>query len=85
MSNHSLVHEPVGGTYLNRFTRVLVTLALIGAAVMVYRFAFGIGAVANVNNGYPWGIWIALDVVVGTALGCAGYAVALLAYVLAER
>jgi len=82
VSNHTLVHQPLGGTYLNRFTRWLVALALLGAAVMVYRFANGIGSVANVNNGYPWGIWIALDVVVGTALGCGGYAVALLVYVL---
>jgi Ni,Fe-hydrogenase I large subunit len=34
------------------------------------------------NDGYPWGIWIAVDVVVGTALGSGGFAVALLVYVL---
>jgi Ni/Fe-hydrogenase subunit HybB-like protein len=32
------------------------------------------------NDGYPWGIWIACDVVIGTALGCGGYAMALLVY-----
>ena len=36
----------------------------------------------NLSDGYPWGIWIAFDVVVGTALGCGGYAVALLVYIL---
>ena len=36
----------------------------------------------NLSNGYPWGIWIAFDVVVGTALGCGGYAVALLVFIL---
>ena len=36
----------------------------------------------NLTDGYPWGIWIAFDVVVGTALGCGGYAVALLVYIL---
>ena len=30
----------------------------------------------------PWGLWIAIDVVVGTALGCGGFAVALLVYIL---
>ena len=39
-------------------------------------------AVSNLNDGYPWGIWIAFDVVTGTALGCGGYAVALLVYIL---
>jgi Ni/Fe-hydrogenase subunit HybB-like protein len=82
MSHASLVHEPLGGPYWNRFTRTLVTLAALAALVVAWRFLFGIGSVANVHDGYPWGIWIALDVVVGTALGCGGYAVALLVYVL---
>jgi Ni/Fe-hydrogenase subunit HybB-like protein len=82
VSRHPLVHEPLGGSYWNPFTRLLVLLSAIGAAVVVYRFANGLGSVANINNGYPWGIWIALDVVVGTALGCGGYAMALLVYVM---
>ena len=34
------------------------------------------------NDGFALGIWIAYDVVVGTAIGCGGYAVALLVYAL---
>jgi Ni/Fe-hydrogenase subunit HybB-like protein len=34
------------------------------------------------NDGYPWGLWIAFDVVTGTALACGGYAIALLVYVM---
>lgn len=41
----------------------------------------GLGAVSNINDGYPWGIWIAYDVVVGSAFACGGYAMALLAYI----
>ncbi len=37
---------------------------------------------SNLNDGYPWGIWIAFDVVTGTALGCGGFAIALLVYIL---
>ena len=44
-------------------------------------FAAGLGAVTNLSDGYPWGLWIAFDVVTGTALGCGGYAIALLVYV----
>jgi len=82
MSHPSLAHQPLGGPYFNRLTRILVALAALAAALVAYRFAFGLSAVANVHDGYPWGIWIALDVVVGTALGCGGYAVALLVYVM---
>ena len=82
MSAGHVVHEPVGGAFLTRATRILLALVALGAIAMVWRFAFGLAAVSNLNDGYPWGIWIALDVVVGTALGCGGYAVALLVYVL---
>ncbi len=60
-------------------------LFLVGAYFTAVRFVKGIGAVSNMSNGYPWGIWIAYDVVVGTALGCGGYALALLIYLLGKR
>jgi Ni/Fe-hydrogenase subunit HybB-like protein len=34
------------------------------------------------NDGYPFGLWIAFDVVTGTALACGGYAVAIVLYIL---
>ena len=34
------------------------------------------------NDGYPLGLWIAFDVVTGTALACGGYAVAILVFIL---
>ncbi len=56
-------------------------ITAIGLFFLAKRFIFGIGAVSNMNDGYPWGIWIAYDVVVGTALACAGYCIALLVYI----
>ncbi|CAN2049802.1 hydrogenase 2 membrane subunit [Candidatus Magnetomoraceae bacterium gMMP-1] len=55
--------------------------ALIGSYYIIIRFAQGIGAVSNLNDSYPWGIWIALDVAVGTGFGCGGYVVAILVYI----
>jgi Ni/Fe-hydrogenase subunit HybB-like protein len=75
-------HQPVGGKLLTKPFLFFATLALIGFCVIAYRFIFGIGAVSNLNDGYPWGIWIVFDVMVGTAFGCAGYAMALTVYVL---
>jgi len=50
--------------------------------ILAYRFATGIGTVSGLTDGYPWGIWIAFDVVTGTALACGGYAIAILAYIM---
>ena len=46
---------------------VLLTLSVIGFALIAVRFIWGIGAVSNMSDGYPWGIWITYDVATGTA------------------
>ncbi|MCA8906978.1 MAG: Ni/Fe-hydrogenase cytochrome b subunit [Rhodospirillaceae bacterium] len=75
-------HAPLGGRILTGPFIVLAAFALIATYFLVQRFVFGLGAVTNLSDGYPWGIWIAIDLVVGTAFGCAGYAIALLVYIL---
>jgi Ni/Fe-hydrogenase subunit HybB-like protein len=82
MSAHTDFHAPVGGRLMTRPFMVLLAIAGIGALVAMYRFVNGIGSVSNLSNGYPWGVWIAFDVVIGTAIGCGGYAVGLLVYIL---
>lgn len=72
---------PVGGKLATPFFKLMALVALAGAAALVVRFGQGLGAASGMTDGYAWGIWIALDVVVGTALGCGGYAMALLVYV----
>lgn len=74
--------EPVGGKLLTPGYLVLLALAGLGAATMLYRFVVGLGVSTAMNDGYPWGLWIAFDVVTGTALGAGGYSMALLIYVL---
>jgi len=82
MSSHAHAHAPVGGELWTRPFGILVAIAALGGVMALWRFASGLGAVSNLNDGYPWGVWIAFDVVTGTALGCGGYAVALLVYIL---
>ncbi len=74
-------HKPVGGKILTKPFMVLAFLALIAFILIIKRFLFGIGSVTNLSDGYPWGLWIVYDVLVGTAFGCGGYAIALLVYV----
>ncbi len=82
MSSHAQVHVAMGGRLMTRPFIVLLAIAGVGAVMGAVRFLYGIGAVSNLSNGYPWGIWIAIDVVVGTAIGCGGYAVGILVYIL---
>jgi len=74
--------RPLGG----RIFTLTFSICLIIIGIALYftakRFIFGIGSITNLNDGYPWGIWIAYDVVVGTAFACGGYVMALLVYVL---
>ncbi len=74
-------HKPVGGPLFSGMFALALALAGVGAYFLAQRFLHGIGAVSNMNDGYAWGIWITYDVLVGTALGCGGFAMALLVYV----
>ena len=67
------------------FTRPVQALAVfagIAGLLIIWRFIVGLGASTALNDGYPWGLWIAFDVVTGTALSCGGYSVAILVYIL---
>lgn len=79
MSEHKAT--PVGGSLMTPVTRILLVVFLIGSALTVWRFTVGLGPSTGLSDGYPWGLWIAFDVVTGTALACGGYAMALLVYI----
>jgi Ni/Fe-hydrogenase subunit HybB-like protein len=86
MSAASKVHghakpAPVGGPLLNAVTLTAGILVAIMAAILVVRFFFGLGSVTNLNDGYPWGIWIVVDVMIGSAFACGGFSVAMLVYI----
>ncbi len=82
MSGGSGHFAPLGGRLFTRTFAIASVLFLVAAVVLAQRFAGGLGAVANINDGYPWGMWVVVDVVIGTAFGCAGYVMALLVYIL---
>lgn len=73
--------RPLGPLAINRSIKVLGVVAFAGALAIVWRIAAGLGASTALNDGYPWGLWIAFDVVTGTALACGGYGIALLVYI----
>ncbi len=74
--------KPVGGKIITGPFLFFAALAVIGVVRIITRSILGWGAVSNLSDGYPWGIWIAYDVVVGTAFACGGYSLALLVYIM---
>jgi Ni/Fe-hydrogenase subunit HybB-like protein len=59
------------------FFLLMVAIAAFGTIFLIIRFVAGMGVVANLSGGYPWGIWVVYDIVVGTAFACGGYALAI--------
>jgi Ni/Fe-hydrogenase subunit HybB-like protein len=55
---------------------VLVALAGLGIVLAVMRFAGGLGAVTNLNDGNAWGFWIGFDILAGIALAAGGFVMA---------
>jgi Ni/Fe-hydrogenase subunit HybB-like protein len=73
--------RPVEGRFLTPAMKILLIMWGLGTVAALYRFTEGLGAATAMNDGYPWGLWIAFDVVVGTGLASGGYAMALLVFV----
>ncbi|MFV0347023.1 MAG: hypothetical protein ACK5JO_00425, partial [Halodesulfovibrio sp.] len=53
---------------------VLTAFILAGGLVLTFlRFYKGIGAVTNLDDNNPWGLWIGFDLLCGVALAAGGY------------
>ncbi len=61
---------------------ILLILAINGLIFLAIRFFWGLGAVTNLDNQNPWGIWIAIDVAVGVALAAGGFTTAALGHIM---
>lgn len=64
---------------------VLMLFGAVGLGLIAYRFIFGLGAVTNLSDGYPWGFWIGIDVLVGIALAAGGFVMAGLVHIFGGR
>lgn len=81
MSGHHLP-QPIEGRMLDRLMLILLAVFGVSALVMGYRFVMGVGAVSNMTDGFTWGIWEPINVVVFTGIGAGAYGVGLLCYLL---
>ena len=71
---------PIRRKFLTPGVWALLVLTAVGACFGVYRFLFGLQASTNLNQQYPWGIWIVVDVTF-IALAAGGFTTAALVHV----
>lgn len=57
----------------HRFLKFMIALVGLGALASLVRFIFGLGATTNLNDVYPWGLWISFDVVTAVPLAAGAF------------
>lgn len=65
-----IINEVKGYHNFLKFMIGLVVLAVLASAV---RFIFGLGVTTNMNDTYPWGLWISFDVVTAVPLAAGAF------------
>lgn len=74
--------QPMNKKFFTPIVTVIALLALNGLIFLAIRLIWGIGAVTNLDNQHPWGIWIAIDVAGGVALAAGGFTTAALGHIM---
>ena len=57
----------------HRFLKFMIVLVALGALASLVRFIFGLGVTTNLNDVYPWGLWISFDVVTAVPLAAGAF------------
>ena len=60
---------------------ILSALVLLGLIPIVIRYIYGLGAMSDLSDGRPWGLWISFDLYCGVALAAGGFTLAGAVYV----
>lgn len=55
---------------------ITAMILFLGGIATITRFGWGIGAVTNLDDYYPWGLWIGFDLLCGVALAAGGFVIA---------
>lgn len=79
MTAAKLVINEIRGYH--RFIKFLMVLVGAAAVASAIRFIFGLGATTNLNDIYPWGLWISFDVVTAVPLAAGAFTIGIVAHV----
>ena len=70
------------GKWLTPFNLISIPVIIVGVIIIVVRFWKGIGAVTNLSQEVPWGLWIGFDVVTGVAFAGGAYVLTFMVYIM---
>lgn len=70
------------GRLLTPFNLISFPIMILGAVLIAIRFWKGLGAVTNLSQEVPWGLWIGFDVVTGVAFAGGAYVITFIVYIL---
>ncbi|MHB1034894.1 MAG: NrfD/PsrC family molybdoenzyme membrane anchor subunit [Pirellulales bacterium] len=73
---------PVGKKFFTPGMMVVIGTMLGGVGWGLYRMLFGLASTTNLNDQYPMGLWIGVDVASGVALAAGGFTTSALVYVM---
>lgn len=62
-------------------TLILSLLAVLTLPVIFIRYIYGLGAMTNLSDGRPWGLWISFDLYCGVALAAGGFTLAAIVHI----
>ena len=70
------------GKIFTPFNIISIPIILVGLYIIFIRFTQGLGAVNNLTQEVPWGLWKGFNVVTGVAFAGGAYVLAFLVYIL---
>lgn len=70
------------GNVFTPFNVITAPILLLGAVLIFMRFTMGLGATTNLSQEFPWGLWIAFDVMIGIAFAGGAYTLTFVYYIL---
>ena len=79
MASKGIVQKYVGK--LTFWKGVFIVVLLVGAYSAFVRFSQGLGSATNLNDQFPWGLWIGFDVLCGVGLAAGGFTLAAVVYI----
>ena len=70
------------GKIFTPFNIISAPVLALGIILVIYRLINGLGSVVAEAHGFPWGIWIGFNVMVGVAFAGGAYVLAFVVYIL---